>query len=299
VEHDAVIVEVGLNEAASRVIAPSVAYSPAECATDAVACVDAGAAVVHWHARDAGSGAQRLGDAALSGTFLDLVRASGVLAYPSYPIDVPMAHRLDHVWSLRASHALELAPIDVGSVNVVVWDQHARAFAGVEALRDAGVIENSWPFVLDSLARADTLGMTPTLGSFDVGHTRTIGLLAEAGHVRPPVLLKIFLSGALAFGPEPSEDALDLHLRQLPAGPEFEWIAVPYAIADAALIERLCRQALHRGGGIRIGIGDNPAAHAHTTNAALTERATQWAADAGRPVATADDLRRRLVPPCD
>ena len=218
-----------------------------------------------------------------------------MLAYPSYPIDVPMAHRLDHVWSLRASHALELAPIDVGSVNVVVWDDRTRAFAGVEALRDAGVIENPLPFVLDSLSTADTLGMTPTLGSFDVGHTRTVGLLAESGHLRAPVLLKIFLSGALAFGPEPSEDALDLHLRQLPAGLAVEWIAVPYAIADAALIERLCRHALHRGGGIRVGIGDTPAAHSHTTNAALTEQATQWAADAGRPVATADDTRRWLA----
>ncbi|MEY2434281.1 MAG: hypothetical protein QOC92_4006 [Acidimicrobiaceae bacterium] len=46
------------------------------------------------------------------------------------------------------------------------------------------------------------------------------------------MLLKIFLSGDLAMGPEPSEDALDLHLRQLPAGVDVEWIAVPYAIAD-------------------------------------------------------------------
>jgi uncharacterized protein (DUF849 family) len=109
--------------------------------------------------------------------------------------------------------------------------------------------------------------------------------------------LKIFLSGALAMGPEPSEDALDLHLRQLPSGLAVEWIAVPYAIADRALIHRLCRHALHRGGGIRVGIGDNPAAYFDTTNAELTEHAAQWAADAGRPLAAADDIRRSLKLP--
>jgi uncharacterized protein (DUF849 family) len=290
-QHDAVIIEVGLNEAASRATVPAVAYSPAECAADAIACAEAGAAVVHWHAREPTTGDQRLGDVALSGEFLDLVRGSGLLAYPSYPIDVPIAQRLDHVWTLRASHELELAPIDVGSVNIIVWDERGSTFAGVELLRDAGVIENPLPFVLDGVHRADALGMLPTLGSFDVGHTRSVGLLAESGHVSERVLLKIFLTGSLAMGPLPSEEALDLHLRQLPAGVAIEWIAVPYAIADAALIDRLCRHALARGGGIRVGIGDNPVAHADTTNAALVERAVQLAADAGRPVATADDVR--------
>ena len=290
-QRDAVIIEVGLNEAASRSIAPGVPISPVECAADAIACAQAGAAIVHWHARDPTSGDQRLGDVALSGEFLDLVRDSGVLAYPSYPIDVPMERRLDHVWALRASHGLELAPVDVGSVNIVVWDERSKTFAGVEALRDEGVIENPLAFVLDALHRAHTLGMMPTLGSFDVGHTRTVGLLAESGHLPERVLLKIFLTGTLAMGPQPSAEALDLHLRQLPPGLAIDWIAVPYAITDPALIDRLVRHALSRGGGIRIGIGDNPAACANTTNSELVERVVGLAAEVGRPVATAADVR--------
>jgi 3-keto-5-aminohexanoate cleavage enzyme len=69
---------------------------------------------------------------------------------------------------------------------------------------------------------------------------------------------------------------------------------VPYALDDSATVERLCRHALDRGGGIRVGIGDNPAAFPDLTNAELVERAVGWCADAGRPVASPCDVRTHL-----
>jgi uncharacterized protein (DUF849 family) len=297
VKHDAVIVEVGLNEAATRRDHPAVPITPRECADDALRCHDAGAAIVHWHARDPVTGDQRLDDGALYGEALDLMRATDVLAYPSYPVDRPdtVEARLAHVWQLHEHHGLELAPVDIGSVTIVLWNGATRAFIGVEGMRHLGVISNSLPFTLDALQRAGTLGMTPTLGAFDVGFTRTMVMLADAGRLRPPILHKIFLSGALAVGPLPSEEALDLHLRQIPDGLDVEWIAVPYALDDPALVERLCRHALERGGGIRVGIGDNPADSPSATNADLVDRAARWADQAGRPVASSAQVRDRCL----
>jgi uncharacterized protein (DUF849 family) len=294
-ERDAVIVEVGLNEAAMRAQNPNVAYSAAECAADAVRCAERGAAVVHWHARDAETGAPRFGDTALYAEALEQMRAgSDVLAYPTYPVDVPVADRLGHVWTLGTEHGLELAPIDIGSVTNVLWDGAGHDFFGVDLLGDAAVVDNPLSFTLDGLARADELGMVPTLGAFDVGFTRTMVLLAESGRLRPPVFLKIFLSGTWAVGPFPSEAALDFHLAQLPEGLDVEWVAVPYALDDPALVERLCRHALERGGGIRVGIGDNAAAFPDLTNAELVERAVGWCEGAGRPVASASEVRERF-----
>ena len=251
---------------------------------------------MHWHARDPVTGEQRLGDAGLYGPALDAMRPSGILAYPTYPIDVESVdERLGHCWKLRESHGLELTPVDIGSVTVVTWDRRNRDFGpGLERLREVGVVANSLLFTLEALDRTYGLGMVPTLGAFDTGFTRTMVLLAEAGRLRPPVFLKLFLSGGWAVGPFPSEDALDFHLRQIPAGLDVEWVVVPYAIDDAALIERLCRHALERGGGIRVGIGDNPAAEPDLTNAELVDRAVGWAEAAGRPIAAPDDLRDRL-----
>jgi uncharacterized protein (DUF849 family) len=296
VERDAVIVEVGLNEAVSRAQNPAVPITPQECADDAVRCHDAGAAIVHWHARDPVSGEQRLDDAALYGEALDLMRTTDVLAYPSYPVDRPdtIDERLAHVWALREHHGLELAPVDVGSVTTVIWDAARHDFLGVDALRRMGVITNSLPFTLDALERAGELGMTPTLAAFDVGFTRTVVMLAQAGRVKPPILHKIFLFGSFAVGPVPSETALDAHLAQLPDDLDVEWIVVPSALDDPALVERLCRHALAHGGGIRIGIGDLTAAFPSSTNAELVEMVAGWASDAGRPLASSADVRRRF-----
>ena len=293
--HDAVIVEVGLNEAAMRGQNPHVAYSPAECAADALRCAEAGAAVVHWHARDPETGAPRFADGAAYAEALAQMRAAGdLVAYPTYPVDVPVETRLDHVWWLGEEHGLELAPIDIGSVTNVLWDDTGHDFFGIDALGDAAVVDNPLSFTLDGLARADALGMVPTLGSFDIGFTRTMVLLAESGRLRPPVFIKLFLSGAWAVGPFPSEAALDFHLAQIPVELDVEWVVVPYALEDPALVERLCRHALDRGGGIRVGIGDNAAAFPGLTNAQLVERAVGWCEDAGRPVASATDVRARL-----
>jgi uncharacterized protein (DUF849 family) len=294
VERDAVVVEVALNEAVTRAAHAQVPHSPDECAADAMRCADAGATIVHWHAVDAG-GAQRLADVALSGAALDAI-AGRVPAYPSYPVDVPdtVDDRLAHCFALRARHGLELGPVDVTTVNLLVTDPAGRAVGPFDPVPGFDVIRNSLPFVVDALDRFRAVGLVPTLGAFDVGSTRTVAALAEAGMVPSPVLLKIFLWETPAIGPVPSVEALDLHLRQLPADLDVEWLVVPYGMGDRAALETLGRAALERGGGVRVGIGDNPLAFPDATNAELVERVARWAEEVGRPLASVDEVRTRL-----
>jgi len=291
---DAVIIEVGLNEAATPATQSHVPQQPWECAADARRCGDAGAAIVHWHAIDA-SGVPRLADADLYGAVLDEI-AGCVLAYPSYPVDVPdtVDARLGHCLTLRANHGLELGPVDVSTVNLVLWDPATTSLAPLEPLGGYEVIRNSLPFVAAALTRYYDVGLVPTVAAFDVGSTRTISALVQAGLLREPALIKIFLWGSPAIGPEPSVQALDLHLRQLPEHLDVEWLVVPYGIADPTLVEEIARAALTRGGGVRLGIGDNPAAFPDLPNAAFVERAGTWAAQAGRPLASADDVREHF-----
>lgn len=293
---DACIVEVGCNEGAGRGVNPNVPIGPDEIAADALRCRDAGAAMVHWHARDPDTGEQRLGDVDLYAAALPSMRASGLLGYPSYPVDgVAPRARLDHVWALQAEAGLELAPVDLGSVSTVPWNVHLHDFAGLDWLRtQSGVVDNPLPFVVDAVDRARGLGMVCTFGAFDVGCSRILAMLHESGRIRGPVVHKIFLSEGWAVGPLPSEAALDLHLAQLPDDLDVEWIVVPYAHSDPTVVERLCRAAIDRGGHVRVGIGDSPGADPTATNAALVERAVGWAAAAGRPVATTDAVRTRL-----
>src|SRR5206468_3237347 len=68
---------------------PHVPYGPEEVAADAAVCVEAGATLVHFHARDAESGEQRWHDDALYTDAVARMRALGVGEdvpwYPTYP----------------------------------------------------------------------------------------------------------------------------------------------------------------------------------------------------------------------
>src|ERR1700730_1863225 len=120
---DVVIIEVGLNEGAGRGLNPHVPITPQECASEALRCRDAGASLIHWHARDPLTEEQRLGDADLYAEALAPMQSGGLIGYPSYPVDpaIAVGHRLDHVWELRSRGVLELAPIDLGSVSTIPW----------------------------------------------------------------------------------------------------------------------------------------------------------------------------------
>ena len=290
-ERDAVIIEVALNESVTPALHERVPQHPDQCAADARRCAEAGASIVHWHAVDA-DGREALGDAALYGTALDLMDGR-VLAYPSYPVDVPatVSDRLRHCVELGRNHGMEIAPVDVATVNVFAFDRAGRALA-----RGVGddVIANPPSFVVDALTCYRAEGLVPTVAAFDVGSTRAISALAGAGLLSEPLLLKIFLWESPLIGPRPSVEALDLHLEQLAGDIDAEWVVVTYGIADPASVEAIARAALERGGGVRIGIGDSPRAFPDATNAQLVELVGQWADEAGRPLASTDEVRQRL-----
>jgi hypothetical protein len=169
--------------------------------------------------------------------------AGCVLAYPSYPTDVPdtVEDRLGHCLALRERHGMEVAPIDVATVNLVLWDKASGTVGPTESLGALDVIRNSMPFVTAAL-----------------GRYREVRAEIECGKGR-------------------HEPQLELHLRQLPASIDVEWILVPYNIADRGLVEALARAALERGGGIRLGIGDNPVAFADLDNARVVDLGVGWA----------------------
>jgi 3-keto-5-aminohexanoate cleavage enzyme len=297
VNDGAVVIEVGLNEDVTRDRHPQVPVQPDEIAEDALRCQEAGAAVVHWHARDT-SGAPVYADADVYAAALRIVRArSDLLMYPTYPAapsDSPDV-RFGHVWRLRETCGLELAPLDVGSVNLAPWDPLAGRFAGDPARFDSRTIfQNSLGLIVATLERVRALGMAPAVTSFDLGFTRTVVHLVRAGLLAQPVYLKLFLYGDLVAGPFPSEVAIDAHLAQIPDDVDVEWCVVPTHLSDPAIVERLCRHALAHGGGVRVGLGDNPDAYPHLDNAALVALAATWAADAGRRVASSADVRTRL-----
>jgi 3-keto-5-aminohexanoate cleavage enzyme len=275
-----VFVEVAINEAVTRAQHRFVPVTADDCADDVIACVGAGASFGHWHAPDL----------ACYAAAWDRMRAAGVIAYPSYPNDPveDVEARLGHCFALAQRHGLEMAPLDLGTAHTILWDG-TRLFGG-------GTLANPLSFLTDAAARYRTAGVVANLASFDLGHTRLAVRLAREGILATPLLLKIYLSDTWLVGPAPSREALDLHLAQLPPDLEIDWLVVPFLLHSRGTFETICRHALERGGGFRVGIGDNPSLFPDARNADLVERARPWIEASGRRVGTTEDVRRRFHP---
>lgn len=273
--HEPVFIEVAVNESVRADQHPHVPTTPDRCAADAIEAVQAGASFAHWHAPDVDAYAAAW----------RTMRAADVIAYPTYPNQPAddATQRLAHCWRLIAEERLEMAPLDLGTAHQVMWDG--------ESLSGGGTLANPLSFLVDAAARYRDAGVVANLASFDLGHTRLAVRLARTGVLAAPLLLKIYLSDTWLVGPEPTPDALDLHLAQLPDDLDVRWLVVPFRLRRHATFEQLCRHALARGGGFRVGIGDNPSLFPDATNAELVAMVQPWLRDAGRRAASTAEVR--------
>lgn len=298
-----VMIEVGLNEAAERSQVPHVPYSPAEIADDIVACAAAGASIIHFHARDAETGAQRLDDTALYREAMAAVRGAGsdVMMYPTYSPFLsgsgdPVAERFGHVLALvdDPEIRMEMAPLDMGSLNLAMSDG-GRLLRGERALpMPYSVFLNPMPLLEQTLAVYDEKEIICALAVFEPGHLRLTTSLLDEGLGRR-AMLKFFMSARWLHGPLPDPDGLDFYLRMLAAlggkGAECEWFCIPSGMDEPGDVERLLRAAIERGGHVRVGVGDTPVAASGRSNPELVARVVAIAAEYGRPPATVADVR--------
>jgi uncharacterized protein (DUF849 family) len=298
---DGVMIEVALHELVSKSANPHVPYGPAEVAADAAACVEAGATLVHFHARDADSGEQRWHDDALYTSTVERMRALGVGAgvpwYPTYPgvrPEVAVHDSMPHVAVLARDVGLELAAIDVGSGNLSPYRPETREFLAADGVKR---LPHSLFHEFTEFCRAH--GLRPYLGVYEPGHVRHVAAYLDAGWLEAPLVLKCFFSEHHPYGLPPVARSAEMTaeiLATVLAGVEYEWFVQCYGRA----IWDLAPAALAHGGHVRVGLGDyHPWDWAddgadQPTNAELVERAVKLAGDAGRPVATVAETRHHL-----
>ena len=298
---DGVMIEVALHELVGKSANPHVPYGPEEVAADAAACVDAGATLLHFHARDPDSGEQRWHDKALYTDTVARMRALGVATdvpwYPTYPgvrPEVAVRDSMPHVAVLADDVGLELAAIDVGSGNLSPYRAETREFLAADGVKR---LPHSLFHEFTEFCRAH--GLRPYLGVYEPGHVRHVAAYLDAGWLDAPLVLKCFFSKHHPYGLPPVARSVEMTaeiLATVLAGMEYEWFVQCYGRA----IWDLAPAALAHGGHLRVGLGDYhpwdwPDDGAdQPTNTELVERAAKAAGDAGRPVATVVETRRRL-----
>jgi uncharacterized protein (DUF849 family) len=286
---DPVIIEVALNGITSRRTNPRVPVSPEELTDAAIGCIDAGATIVHTHAHDlAAAPTERTEEYSRCYRAVLDARPDTVL-YPTTGIGPSVAERYAHVGMLASEGLIRATFVDPGSVNLggvgndglppPIEYVYANPFADIRYAFD--------------LAVQHRLG--PSIALFEPGFLQVVLAYHEAGALPSGTLVKLYFAaggyltpGRALWGVPAIPEGLDLYLAML-AGTGIPWAIA--LIGGDVLSSPLTRVALERGGHLRVGLEDDPAA---PDNVALVRRAAELCAEVGRPVATPEECVKIL-----
>ncbi len=289
---DKMMLAAAINEASTKEQNPNVPYGVEEIARDAIACAEAGAAIVHFHTRDAVTGEQIWDSFDAYAEAIKLIhRECDVMIYPSFPPMRPKEERFAHVIALAEdpSVKMEVVAFGVGSTNMGSYDP---VEGSLSSHANVNTHEDAMYFIESMRSR----GIAYNLGVRDVGHLRHIAVYRDMGLVQEPLTVEMTLTERDTYGPYPDAKGLMMYLDMLPKDMRCNWFAVVHAAhEDGAAFRRISMLAAAMGGHVRLGLGDNPLLDGKPhTNEQHVEIVAEMARQAGREVATAADARRLI-----
>ena len=283
--------EVALNGPWGRRQQPRIPVTADEIVAEALACVDTGASILHFHAYDEATGRQR-DDYEIYAPIIERIRAKAdVICYPTIPfagsVDSPRAltpaQRFAAVEKLLAAGLIEWAVVDPGSANL----SHRAAIA---AGREGFVYANPEAHIRHGLKLAQAHGMTPSYAIYEPGFLRLGAALHRQYPGAPAPIYRFMFTEGMTFGFPPAKWAVAAYLKLLRA----EAKGAPWMIAGLAVdIEPLIPTAVRHGGHVRVGLEDAPFGCDHD-NVALTRRAVALIEAEGGRVAATSDVRAML-----
>jgi uncharacterized protein (DUF849 family) len=188
------IIEVRINEYASRNRNANVPFGPAEICEEAVQCWRAGASIVHYHARDPHTGAPSAQAEVYAETARRIRDQTDLLVMPTlgaWTLPSPDA-RMSHIIEMAKDPAArpDFAPIDMGTSNVDIFDTRNHRF-----MTDETVYMNTTK-TLQYLARTiREAGVRPVAVLWNVSAIRTTAAFVSAGLFEQPLYAEIVHRG--------------------------------------------------------------------------------------------------------
>lgn len=284
------IIEARINEYMPRSANPNIPYTPEEIGREAARAREAGASIIHFHARKPdGSPAF---DVETYAQAIRAIRANcDCLVFPTLgqiSNEGDALTRLRHIEELVKSPDTrpDLAPIDTGSTNIDRFDSGSSRY-----LTGHLTYKNDTATLQAFAKRLPELGVRPQFVSWTVAFTRAFGALREMGLVQDVPYFMFELTDTGILGGHPGTvQGLMAHLPFLPAGP-IEWTV-------CNKVGNLTSQAaasIEMGGHVAVGLGDYGWPELGTPhNGDVVRRIVDIATMMGREVATPQETREML-----
>lgn len=239
-------------------MSPYLPITPDELAEEARRAREAGAAVVHVHARDPETG-QPSADSALFGEILKKIKAKAdvvVCTTTGGGFGMTVEQRV----SVVQTYSPELASLNAGSLNFALFPildkikdfKHEWEPQYLQMSEDF-IFPNTFKTLREFNAYFMQEGTKPEFEIYDVGMLSNLAYLLSKGNVKKPVYLQ-FVLGILGGLPATVNNLVYLHntAKEL-LGDDFVW-----SVCAAGKTQfTMCNLALLMGGFTRVGLEDN------------------------------------------
>lgn len=281
-------------------MSPHLPITPAQIAEGAIGAAEAGAAIVHLHARDPDDGRPDYRVETFM-QFLPVIKdASDVV------INITTGGGLGMTIEQRLAAALharpEMASLNMGSLNFGLFRlldkydrwQHEWEPAFLANTRDF-IFPNTFhtiEYALRELGEAH--GTRFEFECYDLGHLYNLAYFVDAGLVKPPFFIQLIYGILGGAGADP-DNLMHMHgIAQKLFGDDYEWSVLaagqhqmPFAVQAASL-----------GGNLRVGLEDSlyigyrKLAQSNAEQVAKIRRIVE---ELGHRIATPDEARERLA----
>jgi 3-keto-5-aminohexanoate cleavage enzyme len=284
--------EVALNGPWTRKRQPRSPVTVREIVEEGIACVKAGAAIVHAHAYDEATG-QQTQSPDVYASIIDGIRSQvDAIVYPTIPAaglgaqagEQTARQRFAHIEELARRGLIEWAAIDPGSTNFSLYDD-------LLADKPGFVYVNPEEDVRHGLSIARRYGLHPSYAIYEPGFVRLGATLHWRESCPAPVYRFMFSSG-YTFSFPPEDYALTAYLKLLDqVAPGAQWMVAGLQVDVLPMIPR----AVVEGGHVRVGLED-ASYGCELSNLQLVEGAAQKIVAMGAELATANDVRVAIAP---
>ena len=264
---------------ANRKQCPGIPYTPKEMGEEAKRAYDAGAAVVHIHARndDGGPTFQPEVFAAIKEEIRK--RCPIILNFSTGTILEDVSEQERYLREVKP----EIGALNMGTMNYSKYSRSRKEF-----VFDM-VFPNKYEKILRLLKVMNEVGIKPELECFDSGHTHGIWPLLDMGVLKAPMQFS-FIVNVLG-GIPPMVESLQLQTRIMPPAQQWEVIGISHGHW------RMLASALVLGGNIRTGLEDHlylPNGEMAKSNGEMVEKAAELTRLTGLTPATVEEAREIL-----
>ena len=264
---------------ATREQCPAIPYTPEEIGEEAKRAADAGAAIVHIHARNPQGGPEWSVE-----TFAEIfhevrARTDAIINFSTGAVGIPAEERVAHIRELRP----EMAALNMGSMNYAIYSEKKKAFYHDH------VFANPFSDIQFFLETMKSAGVRPEMECFDAGHIGNTRPLIDMGVLDAPYQFSLIM-GVLGGIPGTTRHLVD-QVDSLPQGSH--WQVIGIGLNQWPLVA----SAIAIGGNVRVGLEDNfyvEQGKMAKSNGDLVEKACRLAHDLGREVATIAEARAQL-----